>query len=80
MKLLDKTKPKELDFNDKLYDIWFESLCNGNYQMFQKKVKELLTQQRTELLEEILEHNKDEMTGLYDYDGIALEVISLVKK
>ena len=28
---------------------------------------------------DILEHNKDPMTGLYDYDGIALEVISLVK-
>jgi hypothetical protein len=33
----------------------------------------------TELLGKILEHNKDEMTGLYDFDGIALEVISLVK-
>jgi len=29
---------------------------------------------------DILEHNKDDMTGLYDFDGIALEVISLVKK
>mgnify|MGYP001218889295 FL=1 len=29
---------------------------------------------------DILEHNKDEMTGLYDYDGIAQEVIDLVKK
>jgi hypothetical protein len=43
-------------------------------------ISSLLIQQRTELLEEILEHNKDEMTGLYDFDGIALEVISLVKK
>ena len=34
----------------------------------------------TELLGKILEHNKDEMTSLYDFDGIALEVISLVKK
>lgn len=34
----------------------------------------------TELLGKILEHNKDDMTGLYDFDGIALEVISLVKK
>lgn len=34
----------------------------------------------TELLGKILEHNKDEMTGLYDFDGIALEVISLAKK
>lgn len=32
------------------------------------------------LLKEIIEHNKDDMTGLYDFDGIALEVISLVKK
>jgi hypothetical protein len=34
----------------------------------------------TELLGKILEHNKDPMTGLYDYDGIAQEVIDLVKK
>ncbi|HPD74418.1 MAG TPA: hypothetical protein PLX95_04050 [bacterium] len=29
---------------------------------------------------DILEHNQDPMTGLYDYDGIAQEVIDLVKK
>jgi len=29
---------------------------------------------------DILKHNKDPMTGLYDYDGIAQEVINLVKK
>ncbi len=29
---------------------------------------------------DILKHNKDDMTGLYDYDGIAQEVIDLVKK
>ena len=49
-------------------------------EMVKTFIKSLLTQQRIELLEEILEHNKDEMTGLYDYDGIAQEVIDLVKK
>ena len=29
---------------------------------------------------DILKHNKDPMTGLYDYDGIAQKVIDLVKK
>ncbi len=29
---------------------------------------------------DILKHNQDDMTGLYDYDGIAQEVIDLVKK
>ena len=29
---------------------------------------------------DILKHNKDPMTGLYDYDGIAQEVIDLVNK
>jgi len=29
---------------------------------------------------DILKHNQDPMTGLYDYDGIAQEVIDLVKK
>ena len=29
---------------------------------------------------DILKHNKDDMTGLYDYDGIAQEVIDLIKK
>ena len=29
---------------------------------------------------EILKHNKDPMTGLYDYDGIAQEVIDLIQK
>ena len=29
---------------------------------------------------DILKHNKDDMTGLYDYDGIAEAVINLVKK
>ncbi len=32
------------------------------------------------LFADILKHNKDDMTGLYDYDGIAEEVINLVKK
>ncbi len=32
------------------------------------------------LFADILKHNKDDMTGLYDYDGIAQEVIDLVKK
>lgn len=60
-------KPKELDFNDKLYDIWFESLCNGNYQMFQKKVKEMFTQQRTELLDEI--KTRIDTWGGFEDDG-----------
>lgn len=34
---------------------------------------------KTQLLGKILKHNQDDMTGLYDYDGIALEVINLVK-
>jgi len=29
---------------------------------------------------DILKHNKDDMTGLYDYDGIAQEVIDLIQK
>jgi hypothetical protein len=32
------------------------------------------------LFADILKHNKDDMTGLYDYDGIAQEVIDLIKK
>jgi len=39
-----------------------------------------LSKQKQQILEEILKHNKDDMTGLYDYDGIAQEVIDLVKK
>ena len=34
----------------------------------------------TQLLGKILKHNQDDMTCLYDYDGIAQEVIDLVKK
>lgn len=45
-----------------------------------KDLDKLLTQQRSELLEEILEQNKDDMTGLYDYDGIAETVINLLNK
>ena len=29
---------------------------------------------------DILKHNQDDMTGLYDYDGIAQEVIDLIQK
>ena len=65
-----------LFFNGKLTGKEAEELWNKLSLIF----KATLTQQRTELLEEILEHNKDDMTGLYDFDGIALEVISLVKK
>lgn len=42
-------------------------------------VKFLLSAQR-QLLLDILEHNQDNMTGLYDYDGIAEDIIDLVKK
>jgi hypothetical protein len=39
-----------------------------------------LSKQKQQILEEILKHNKDDMTGLYDYDGIAETVLKLVKK
>jgi len=34
----------------------------------------------TKLFLDIIKHNQDDMTGLYDYDGIAEAVINLVKK
>ena len=43
-------------------------------------IQSLLTQQRTELLEEILEENFCDLDGTYDYDGIAETVIKLAKK
>lgn len=47
---------------------------------FKSFIQSLLFHQRQQLLKEIVEKNKDPMTGLYDYDGIAEEVINLVKK
>ncbi len=82
-------KTKELDW-EKKFDKEFIGLeylvkdgyhrtygCGDRVKYF---IKDLLTQQRTELLEEILEQNKDNMTGLYDYDGIAETVINLLNK
>ena len=43
-------------------------------------IRNILTQQRTELLEEILEENFCDLDGTYDYDGIAESVIKLAKK
>jgi len=94
MKSLDKKKTKELELVNKICkkvaDRWAveENMggFDGIYSEFAKEVaRKCLTQQRTEILEEILKHNQDEMTGLsycwnFDFDGIALEVISLVKK
>ena len=43
-------------------------------------LKQTLTQQRTELLNNILEENHCDLDGTYDYDGIAETVIKLCKK
>jgi len=63
---------KDLD-KDKLYDIWFESLCNGNYELFQKKIiKDLLSQYNQEIVKEILDRVDKEVivhlpkTGIYN--------------
>lgn len=55
-------------------------LCMPNIEKATDIYLSSFTQQRTELLEEILKHNKDNITGLYDYDGIAQDVINLVHK
>lgn len=58
------------DVPDLIEEIWkyFETHT-------QKKVEE----EHQKLLD-ILKHNKDDMTGLYDYDGVAEDIINLVKK
>lgn len=74
MKLLDKKKTKELDW-EKEFELWCD--VTEVDRVSRESIKGFIT---TELLGKILEHNKDDMTGLYDYDGIAQEVIDLVKK
>ena len=39
-------RPEPNQYKDKqdLYDIWFESLCNSNYELFSKKIKSLISQ------------------------------------
>ena len=74
MKSLDKKKTKELDW-EKEFELWCD--VTEVDRVSRESIKGFIT---TELLGKILKHNKDEMTGLYDFDGIALEVISLVKK
>lgn len=40
----DTTMKQNKDkLKDVIYDIWFESLCNGNYKMFQTKILKLIT-------------------------------------
>ena len=53
-------------------DCWW---CNEN----KSKIERIFTQQRTELLEEILDENFCDLDGTYDYDGIAKDVIKLCK-
>lgn len=67
-------KTKELDW-EKEFELWCD--VTEVDRVSRESIKGFIT---TELLGKILEHNKDDMTGLYDFDGIALEVISLVKK
>lgn len=42
-------------------------------------ISKIFQQQREEIIEECLKGAKDDMTGLYDYDRIAENVIDLVK-
>ena len=75
-------KPKELDWH-KQWDYLLNQKkwknpneVNG---VLTKFVEDTLTQQRTELLEEILEENHCDLDGTYDYDGIAKDVIELIE-
>ena len=82
-----KDKPKELDwekeFSRKYYDIFAAWKKQGYVLDLENNlkdfIKQTLTQQRTELLEEILEENFCDLDGTYDYDGIAETVIKLCK-
>lgn len=79
--------PKELGRDLEFYKK-YTRLCDycgdTKYKDVHNEVKDLiiktLTQQRTELLEEILEENFCDLDGTYDYDGIAQSVIDLAKK
>lgn len=64
-------KPKELDLEDKI-DRFFLSGKDVTLFSIKRFIRKLFL--------DILKHNQDDMTGLYDYDGIAQEVIDLVKK
>lgn len=83
-----KDKPKELDwekeFSRKYYDIFAAWKKQGYVLDLENNlkdfIKQTLTQQRTELLEEILEENFCDLDGTYDYDGIAQDVIDLIQK
>lgn len=86
-KSLDKKKTKELDwkkeFSRKYYDIFAAWKKQGYVLDLENNlkdfIKQTLTQQRTELLEEILDENFCDLDGTYDYDGIAKDVIKLCK-
>jgi len=72
-KSLDKKKTKKLDW-EKDFELWCD--VTEVDRVSRESIKGFITQ----LLGKILKHNQDDMTGLYDYDGIAQEVIDLVKK
>lgn len=89
-------KPKQLDWENKLDEFSFAEWglkhqvdtsedAYGRWHSFYDKdlisfIQNELSSQKQQILESILKHNKDDMTGFYDYDGIAEEVINLVKK
>ena len=85
-----KDKPKELTLckncwcETKTIDYKIGKCGKCGQTKYQKKfsnlVKKLLTQQRTELLEEIPDENFCDLDGTYDYDGIAQDVIDLIQK
>jgi hypothetical protein len=61
-------KTPKLDWRDKYLDKFGTTPHKGIEEFIDK------------LFLDILKHNQDTMTGFYDYDGIAQEVIDLVKK
>jgi hypothetical protein len=77
------TVKAHLDWRDKYLDKFHTTPHKGIEEFIDNLLSTVSKKTRLDwegLLKEIIEHNKDDMTGLYDFDGIALEVISLVKK
>lgn len=88
MKSLDKKEANKLEWEKEFEKWWLDSDRFGsnseNWTLLHDDtlayIQSLLTQQRTELLEKILEENFCDLDGTYDYDGIAKSVIDLHKK